>query len=228
MNQKIEAIVTCVDYSDCLEFFLKYNSLNFDNIIIVTSPLDLETQKLARAYNINPIVTTAFYEQDAKFNKGKAINIGYNNIKYNDWILNIDADVLLPARFRKNFFASKPNQNYLYSMRRVSIETQEQLEKVLIKHNYNSLSTVEHDDVGLGYFQLFNFQSPIFQKACYATGNRPYPENSKDASQSDLDFRDKWPQQLIKQISNTFCLHLGLTMKNWEGRITPAVRLPNH
>lgn len=227
MNSRLEAVIVCVDYSDCLDFCIRYNRNNFDNIVIVTSPKDIATQDLVRAFGINPVITNAFYEDGAIFNKGKAINEGYKHLQYHDWVLNLDADIILPNNLRKNFFNSHPNVNHFFWMKRMDLSDPKDIETVLLQRNYKKLKVMA-DDGGLGYFQLFNTKSIHFQNTLAATNLRPYPEDSKDASQSDIQFRDKWPLRHIKEIANTGCLHLGESMKNWQGRITPPVRLPKN
>ena len=46
-EQKIEAVTVCVNYSDLLEITLDNNINHFDNVIILTSIEDLDTQRLS-------------------------------------------------------------------------------------------------------------------------------------------------------------------------------------
>ena len=86
IQDKLEAVVVCVDYSDLLEIFFRENSHIFDHIVIVTTEKDKKTQKVCKKYNCTTVLTNAFYEDEgAIFNKGKAINIGYENLKYKQW-----------------------------------------------------------------------------------------------------------------------------------------------
>jgi len=48
MERKIEGVTVCVDYADFLEVTLPQAMKAFDNVIVVTSKKDKETQKLAR------------------------------------------------------------------------------------------------------------------------------------------------------------------------------------
>jgi hypothetical protein len=85
-TKKLEAVIISVDYSDILKITLTENHHIFDNIIVVTTPKDKKTQNLCKKYeNCTVILTDAFYEDGCKFNKGKGINIGYENLKYKQW-----------------------------------------------------------------------------------------------------------------------------------------------
>ena len=64
---------------------------------------------------------------------------------------------------------------------------------------------------GFGYFQMFNIKK--FQKKLNI-----FPENSNDASLSDLIFRDMFTQDETEL--NTTVLHLGQAYQNWQGRKT--------
>ena len=50
MNKFIEAIIVSVDYSDYLEYTLKYNKKYFDEVIILTNYVDNKTVKIAKKY----------------------------------------------------------------------------------------------------------------------------------------------------------------------------------
>ena len=63
---------------------------------------------------------------------------------------------------------------------------------------------------GYGYFQLFNINYQSNRKFFYS-------EEYTDASESDLEFRDRFK---IKSELDTYVVHLGETNQNWSGRIS--------
>jgi hypothetical protein len=224
MNKFIEAIIVCVEYSDYLDYTLKYNRKYFDNVIIITNYADENAIKIADKYKCSYIRTDAFYENDDVFNKGRAINEAYPYLKHEDWVLNLDADIILPANFRKNFLNSNPDVENYYWMDRIELASIEQIKKVTIDQNFNDL-VVKCEEAALGFFQLYNYSSINFIKIYKNSKNRPYPEDFQDASCSDIFFRAKWHEKHIKKIKNTACLHLGETEKNWSCRVTPEFKL---
>ena len=82
--------------------------------------------------------------------------------------------------------------------------------KNYLEHGIGNKLKVENDK-GYGFFQLFCINNEILNK------ENPFPEDSSNASWSDLKFRDKF---LFKQSIPNRCLHLGESFRNWKGRIT--------
>ncbi len=206
-NKKIDVVIVSVNYNDYLAISLRENVKIFNNITIVTSTQDILCQKICEKFSVNCVVTDVMYEDEATFNKGKAINEGIRSIKNPDFILLIDADIIVKNPINLDSL----KDDTLYTSSRYIVKSYSLLEDYL-----NSKSSVEdvathESDKGIGFFQMFNINHNSIDK------NQVYPEFSNDASWDDLLFRDKFPKR--ETVQNTI-LHLGDSSINWKGRKT--------
>lgn len=205
-SKKIDAIVVSVDYNDFLEITLK-NNVNLVNVTVVTSPNDVICQEICKKYGANCIVTERMYEDGAIFNKGKAINEGIKSLKNPDWILLLDADIYLPSDFSEVLKQTEMATQKLIVCKRLILDNYDLFLEWLNNKNVGRLERAK----GFGYFQMFNIKN-------FPKKSNIFPENSNDASWSDLDFRDSFKDETEL---NTTVLHLGQTCQNWQGRKTP-------
>jgi glycosyltransferase involved in cell wall biosynthesis len=95
MNRKIELITVCKKYSDFLKITLPINKKYFDNVIVITDQEDIETQELCKKENVNFVIYDGFNKMNAKFNFGGARNFGIQNLKYCDWVIFLDSDIII-------------------------------------------------------------------------------------------------------------------------------------
>lgn len=118
----MNAILVSVDYADLLAITLPYNRHHFDEVCIVTTPEDVQTQKVAREYNSQIYTTRAFYGTNVYFNKWRAFeealdwfvrgkiaaspqhcglsaSLSYTppRPRYSGWLCVMDADILWPT-----------------------------------------------------------------------------------------------------------------------------------
>lgn len=105
----MKAIIVCVDFADLLSITLPYNRHHFDQIMIVTARNDIDTQYLAQKNQCQLLLTDAFYEDGAVFNKWKALEEGLDVLGREGWLCIMDADVLWPKRIEWN-----PGDHYQY------------------------------------------------------------------------------------------------------------------
>ncbi len=199
---RLDIIIISVNYNDYLLTSLSENIKVFENITVVTSSDDIMCQKICEKFGVNVVITDRMYENGAIFNKGKAINDGIISLPNPDWILLLDADIVVNQRID----VESLNIDTLYTSSR------------WICNEYNRYKNWKEGNIeitsigsfeesrGLGFFQLFNFLK-----------EKTYPETSDDAAWSDLMFRDKFPKR--QKIEN-IVIHLGNAYKNWEGRKT--------
>jgi len=205
---KIDVIIVSVDYNDFLPITLENNIKIFDNITVVTSINDEECQKICQDFNVNCVVTERMYENGASFNKGKAINDGIKSLLNPNWILILDADVIVPETFTESFENNYTNINSLYFCNRVMFkEYQSYLDWKSGSDIKGQVSKLN----GIGYFQLFNINSNCLQRIIY-------PENSNNAAGSDISFRNRFTEKVDLKIES---IHLGISYQNWNGRETP-------
>ena len=205
--KKLDVIIVSVNYNDYLLVSLSHNIKIFNNITVVTSPDDLMCQKICEKFGVNFIVTDVMYENDAKFNKGKAINKGIESINEPDFILLLDADIIVNSEINIDELV----EDVFYTSDR------------WICKDYNSYKRFKYGEItiedigkcennkGLGFFQLFNINNNVIDK------NKVFPESSNDAAWSDLMFRDKFTK---RQTIENDIIHLGDPYMNWNGRRT--------
>jgi len=212
---RLHIVVTCVNYSDFLIISLSENIKIIDpkHIIVVTDSQDTLTKQICNTFGVNCVITNRFYEDGAVFNKGKGINDGINSIVDPDWILITDADIVFPTDLLDILNKKRINTNKLYAATRYLCHSYAKYQKY--KNNDISLTELDgiHHCPPVGYFQLFSYNHPNLTDK-----NSIYPENSIDASWSDMLFADKFPQKECLQ--NIKLLHLGEDSKNWKGRKT--------
>lgn len=201
-SKKLDVIIVSVDYNDLLILTLQKNRKIFHNITVVTSKTDQKCKEICDKFGVSCIQTDIMYDNNSTFNKGKAINVGINSIENPDLILLLDADIIVENDINLHDL----NDKYLYTSERIILPNYDSYLDYINNGVYNKLER----DQGLGFYQLFSINNNSINR------NNPYPDNSSDASWSDLVFRDKF--EFKKNIDRV--IHLGDTRKNWSGRVT--------
>src|SRR5580658_8424827 len=116
-EQRLEAVITCVNFDEILDVTLTNNHPHLDTAIIVTSHADKKTQKVAQKHGATCVQTDLYYKNGRNFNKGAAINAGFNHFHYHGWRLHLDADIALPDNFRRLLFNhTHLDKNCLYGI----------------------------------------------------------------------------------------------------------------
>lgn len=206
-HKKLDVVIVSVNYNDYLAVTLSHNSKIFDNITVVTSSQDILCQKMCEKFGVNYTITDTMYDDNANFNKGKAINEGIRSIEDPDFILLMDADIIVNNKINLDSI----DEDYLYSSNRHICKSYNQLQSYI-----NGVKKIEEvsnheSDKGMGFFQLFNINHNSIDR------DKVYPEISSDAAWDDILFRDKFPKR--RTIDNTI-IHLGDPYINWTGRKT--------
>ena len=204
-EKKLDVVIVSVNYNDFLAVSLQHNIEIFDNITVVTSESDILCQKICEKFGVNCLATNLMYDNESDFNKGKAINYGINSISDPDFILLLDADIIV----RGNIDIENLNEELLYTSSRYICKSYTQLNDVISNGKILDESFTHEGDKGIGFFQLFHINHNSIDR------DKVYPETSTDASWDDLIFRDKFPKREI--IKNTI-IHLGDPYTNWKGR----------
>jgi glycosyltransferase involved in cell wall biosynthesis len=196
--KRLDVIIVSVNYNDFLIISLMNNIKIFDNITVVTSSSDFLCQKICKKFNVNCIVTDNMYEDGAVFNKGKAVNEGIKSILDPDYILLLDADILVMEKIDIDSL----DKDVLYTSDRYIIPDYTSYKKyvsgIIQKDKF-----IQEMNFGFGFFQLFNYSK--FKR---------FPETSDDASTSDILFRDMFHD---KRSIDKEVLHIGED-SNWRGR----------
>lgn len=227
---KLEAVVVCYNYSDFLEATLPNNICQVDRLVVVSHPSDKLTARLCDKYSVDCIKTDIFHDDNDKFNKGRAINLGLSNLRHDGWIMHLDADVLLPHRFRNALSMAKLDKNSLYGCDRLNSVTYENWEKhknkTIPQHGWRFMVTpqkefpvgsrllhLEYGYCPIGYFQLF-----------HSSARKQYPIVCGSAEHSDVLFAVQWPREKRVLLPEFFVYHLeseAVKMgANWDGRQT--------
>lgn len=209
-------IITCVNFSDYLEFTYKYNKDVLENITIISDHKDKSTAKFCKANNISLYQTEAFYKNDSVFNKAGAINCflinNINCIEKDKWILFTDADTMISDPI--NQIKKLKSENYLHYRQLISCPRKIYYD---IDAFHNNKYFIE--DVGFyGYFQFFH-KDMIMPRIL--KGEAPIPEY-KDASVYDILFVQKYWKFLQEHkiyLDGCYATHIGEIRKHWKGRI---------
>lgn len=199
----IRGIVVCVNYDDLLKITLVRNMRHLSECLVVTSPADHRTKELCKGIpNVRVYETDAFYRYGAKFNKGLAMEEGFDMLGRSGWILIWDADTLLPDNISYDY---KPGN--LYNAHRLILNDPLQWTP---EFDWKR-ATPSHDPSFPGYFQLFYAEDPIISQHPW------YDVTFTHAGGCDGYFQSRWPQD--RKIRLPFkVLHLGPRDTNWFGR----------
>lgn len=231
----IEAVTVCVNYSDFLAHTLPLNKHHFDHWVVITSREDRETQRLCKHHNVECLVTDRFTENGDKFNKAKGINEGLLYHSKREWMVHIDADIVLPPMFRQIVERMSLNKDVIYGADRLMCPDFKQWmeyvkkprpiydEWIFIHLNVFPIASRVADYNGdgyapIGYFQMWH---PLSSKQLL------YPEEHGAADRTDMAFAKKWSRENRALLAEIVVIHLdseNATVKemgkNWQGRKT--------
>lgn len=208
MSRKIEAVIVCKNYSDFLQITLPINKIHFDNIIVVTSKDDEATKTLCKNFNVNYLIYNDFNKNGAKFNFGGARSFGLQNLKYNDWVIFLDGDIIMPENFRELFDINARDINKFYGSYRRFIPSYKDYKD--LTNNIKSKDDFESiEGSGCGFWQCVNLNSSLIKNY----DKKSLYRDSYSAEQVDIDFMRLWcpligdDTNLVR--TNIELLHLG-------------------
>ncbi len=239
-QQKLEAVTVCVGYADFLAETVKYNAQHFDRWIIVTTPEDKATIELCRRFNLECVQTKEFSRGGPRpFNKGRGIALGMNFLSTNSWVLHLDADIVLPARFRQMLEVAHLDPENLYGCDRIMVKNWHEWQAYLKSqylHNQHGfhlccnfprrcnvgtrIINERNGYVPIGFFQLFHYDHGVH------SGHRfkCYPDASDNAAHSDIKFALHWDRRNRVLLPEILVVHLESEQlgmgANWRGRAT--------
>lgn len=225
---KLEAVVTSVNYDDFLAETLPLNKVHFDQIVVVTSPEDLATQRLCEYHHVKCVVTNAFGPK-GQFRKGEAINAGLRKLDLDGWVVQLDADIALPPQTRRVLERAPLLPQCIYGIDRFNVVGRKAWDKhksspalqhengVYVHLNAFPLGTRFVSDEGwipIGFFQLWSG----FMNA------NIYPANHTDAGRTDMIFAKRWHAARRILLPDLVAYHLESEEvdqgANWGGRTT--------
>lgn len=195
------AVTVCIQYADFLRHSLPRLQTQVARVIVVTLAGD-EAEQVAKDHGAEVVISKRVYE-NGRFCLGKTRNEGFTILDKPEWVLSIDADIIVP-----DLSSLSLEVGCLYGMRRRQAASQQDIDG-----DWRSLPMVPDRRTCQGYFQLFHATDPRLQVPWF-------PENSPDSSRDDTTFQFRWPKQ-IRRVLPGECLHLGPTHVNWAGRLSP-------
>lgn len=207
----MKAIVVCVEYDDYLAITLPRMLRHFERIAVITTPEDDRTQNLCASYGATVIchATEVFTVGGAYFNKGAAIEEGFDIVGRSDWLCVLDADIVLPSQLQLDGLRA----GCIHALRR---------KYVLDPENYvdgypqDNMVTPNNNIMG-GWFQLF------YARDKHLTSWPWYWVTHSTAEGYGPGFRWKhWNQRRHIWLPG-YCFHLGRESRNWAGRYTPRI-----
>ncbi|MDD2709805.1 MAG: hypothetical protein PHV34_17620 [Verrucomicrobiae bacterium] len=220
--RRLEAVTVCVGYDDYLALTIRHNKNEFDRWVIVTDATDARTQALCKKEGVECVASGRIHENGAVFAKGKAVNDGLCFLKPTDWIVHLDADVILPSGFKDRIKSLILNPGAFYYTARFGGSEWNQVPALLAL--CRELGVDQMPQAGLeaspsGYFQMFH-------RACSCLAAPIYAEGSVTAEYDDLHFHQKWPEHWKVRLpawANVLHLPHGFRRQNWSGRRTPRL-----
>lgn len=200
-KSKIDVILVSVDYNQYLNKILHHNTKIFKNITVVTHPDDIECIQICNFHKVNYIVLDEIYQNDT-INKSIGLNKAIKSLVNPDWILIIDADIIL----NKEINLEKLNKEYLYTSGRYICDDMINYEKW--KSGELSISRIGklEADRGIGFFQLFNYM----KKKSYPDSN--YGRYS-ESTWSDIIFKQGFKKRKTLELD---VIHLGKPYQKWK------------
>ena len=228
---KFEAIVTCVGYADFLAQTLPHNRVLFDRIVVVTAPEDHETQKICEFWHVQCVQSDRFGAHWARFEKGKGINDGLSALDKTDWLVHMDADILLPPLFRKIFMAMDLDPTYIYGIDRMMCASYGDWQKFIaaprLQQENETWMHLDAFPVGVRVMHAHQWAPIGFTQIWNAgSGVLAYPENHGTAARTDMQFAEQWPRNRRGFIPEIVAYHLESEPApmgaNWNGRATRA------
>lgn len=216
-SEHLRAILVSVDYADLLAVCLDQNLHHFKEMLIVSSPDDYDTHRVALEFGVPTYLTDSFYSQGASFNKWKALEEGLDYYGRYGWLCIMDADIVWPQSLPSFLLY----QNYLYAPRRRML-LNPSLQALPQEREWDKLSLHPNAAEWAGYSQIFY----AFDE--HLPPQTPWHETDwKHAGGADSFFQRLWPKS--HKIRPPFqVLHLGQGGKNWCGRVTPFLDGSKH
>lgn len=225
---RIEAVTVSVGFDDILDYAIEHNHPHVDTLIVVTSHDDHKTRLVCQKHGVICVPTDLIHKNGRNFNKGAAINAGFNRFQFSGVRMHIDSDCLLPDNFRRLLFNHTClKRDFIYGADRIDIvgSTAADAVKLFRQHNWGYLIYSESDKklsaryvdglVGyapIGFFQLWHASKQTF-----------YPHSNGSAAHDDIAFSTLWPECNRALLPSVICHHLvaDANLKfgaNWDGR----------
>lgn len=232
-SRTLEIVVTCVGFDDVLDVTLGLNHGQADSYIVVTKHSDKATQSVCKKHSARCVCTDMFEKNGRKFNKGAAINAGFDHFQYFGWRLHLDVDIVLPDNFRRVLFNHCGlDQRCIYGADRVDVIGLAELNDILLKarqlpqHAYMSgINPIASRPISPRFVDQLRGYCPIgFFQLWNAVAHKPYPYSLGTAAHDDVMFSQSWSEKYRHLLPGVIVYHLvpdadfNYYGANWEGR----------
>lgn len=223
----MKAITVCVQFHDYLAITLPRNLRFFKRFLVVTHRDDLDTRYLIADFQeqcpaLGVFCTDAFYRK-TRFNKGLALEEGFDRLGRDGWLCVMDADVVLSPAFADATEYLEPGNIYAPKERRKAVDPLTMVEYADQPVLWDDLEIISEmrlqthgQDGGAGYCQIFHADDPVLAEYPW------YPTHWVHAGGCDTEFFSKWPPEKRKRLDFPV-LHLGEERHHWCGRRGPML-----
>jgi hypothetical protein len=221
---RLEVITTCVGFDDLLDYTLSLNQRHADHYIVVTSHADQGTQWVARRHGARCGGTDLFEKDGCDFNKGAALNAGFNFFRYRGWQLHLDADIVLPDNFRRVLSNLEHlERDCLYGCERLDMgrntgtHSLQQHWNDNPQHGLRFLVDQTHDRElphvlgGRMVGDADGYTPPGFFQLWHASRRQRHPCSTGDAAEDARMFSRLWPVGKRRRLPACVVYHLGPT-----------------
>jgi hypothetical protein len=240
---RVEAVTVCVGYADFLRETARENAPLVDDLVVITSPDDSETRGVCKELGLHHVLSDDA-NRGGPFNKARLIQRVFDQIGAHDWILHLDADVVLPRGFRRYLDWAHLDERCIYGADRCNVLGWDAWCKIRSSggwnnHRYECVQSFHpgiapggrhvpsmHGYCPIGFFQLFH-GSQMIDRGYHL---RQYRYAHGDAARTDVQFALQWDRRFRQLLPEVIVLHLeseGSSQgANWKGRTTPRFGPP--
>lgn len=226
----IETVTVCDGYHDFLAETLPLNKGIVDRMVIVTSPEDLKTQRICEHYDVDVILTDVLESRWGEMHKAKGINVGLDHLLKSDWVLHLDADIVLPPRAKSLMQHADLDKTGLYGVDRRCIYGYEEWSEYkampeIQQESYHFVDSTRYPRaprftswskdgyLPVGYFQLWHPTT---------SGVSDYPADHEAVDRTDVMFGRQWPRNKRHLLPEFEVHHIesehAVQGINWMGR----------
>jgi glycosyltransferase involved in cell wall biosynthesis len=199
-NKKVDVIIVSVNYNKYLNITLSENIKIFKSITVVTSEDDIECQEICKNYGVNYVICDNILK-DGLINKSIGINKGIKSINNPDWVLILDADIIVNSKIN----IDNLDLETIYTNSRFIIDEINDYD--LYKRGYKNLSDFKLErDKGIGFFQLFNYKTKnIYNKSSWG--------RFSESIWTDIKFKNSFKKNISLNLE---VIHLGKPYQKWS------------
>ncbi len=236
--EPISIVQVCVGYADFLVETLPLNRIHAFHMVVVTVPSDTDTREICRRHRVQCLVTEDV-SRDGEFSKGRMIERGLQHLPAEGWILHLDADIVLPGRFRHDLARAHLEPEKLHGFDRFNVQGWDKWQKLKASgwlfdpysghphtvapppgYELGARWAGQDGWVPIGFAQLWNRK--LGEEEWRGARVRGYPVNHGGACRSDVQHSLQWDRRDRVLVPEIFVAHLesegAATGINWKGR----------